>query len=652
MPNSVWRKSALIGLIGNPNAGKTSVFNALTGMNAKVGNYAGVTVEKHSGTFQAGDIECEIVDIPGLYTLNALSKDEEIAAEAIRGTSDSERPADIMVVAIDAVNLERNLFFFSQVIQLQTPIIVVLTMTDLLGSRGMSVDLAKLEEMLGVPVVAVVAHKRTGIAKLKMAIQQVLESGQTPPAIEFSDIKDRYRWAESVFHASVKQDPAARKKSRTDKIDKLLTHRFFGLVFFLFVMYALFQSVYTLAKPLMEVIENVFDFVGDKLSAMLAPIPWLQSLIVDGILAGVGGVAVFLPQILILFGLISVLEGSGYLARASFLMDKLLSWCGLNGKAFIPLLSSFACAIPGIMAARIMPDSRSRLLTILIAPLMSCSARLPVYVLLIGAIIEPKYGPVVAGLTLFAMHSVGVIMSIPIIILLNRKVLRANKLPFSMELPPYQMPKWRDVFNAMVGRGKVFLQTAGTVIIVMSVIIWGLLYFPRSAEADARYLTEYRTSLSTAQKEVISEENYVDGKRLENSILGNIGRAIEPAFAPAGFDWRISTAILAAFPAREVLVSSLGIIFDLGSDQDEESNHLRGAMREATWPDGRPLLTTGATFALMVFFALCSQCGATLATIKRETNTWKWPIFTFVYMTTLAYLMAVLVNQTINLFSK
>ncbi len=671
---AAWKKTTLIGLIGNPNAGKTSIFNALTGGDGKVGNYPGVTVEKLSGRFHIDDVEVEIVDIPGLYTLTPMSMDEVIATEAIKGTGDNERRADVMLIALDATNLERNLFFFSQVIELGIPMIAVLTMSDIVKRKGIEVDLVALEKLLGVPVVPVVSHKSHGISRLKMVLKGVIEKGQEPSTLTFDSVDSRYAWAETVHAATFKENPALKLRARQDKIDFWLTHRVFGLIFFLLVMYGMFQSVYTLAGPIMDVIEFGFSWVGDFVGGALAPIPWLQSLVVDGIIAGIGGVAIFLPQILILFGFVAILEGSGYLARASFLMDKSLGWCGLNGKAFIPLLSSFACAIPGIMAARIMPDAKSRLVTILVAPLMSCSARLPVYILLIGAIIEPRYGPWVAGLTLFGMHAIGAIISIPIIFILNRKVLRGKQLPFLMELPPYQFPKWKEVGRAMFGRAKVFLQTAGTIIIVMSVIIWGLLYFPRSDAADRLYEQElYRSPAGvelyskfsatgaekldghtdiplpddeeSRQKVVSTFENFVDARRLEDSYLGRFGKFIEPVFVPAGFDWRISTAILAAFPAREVLVSSLGIIFDLGGDQDEESTDLRGAIKNAKWPDGRPLMTTGTAFALMIFFALCCQCGATLATIRRETNSWKWPTFVFFYMTGLAWVCAVIVNQ-------
>lgn len=375
----------------------------------------------------------------------------------------------------------------------------------------------------------------------------------------------------------------------------------------------------------------------------------LQSLVVDGLIGGVGGMLVFLPQILILFFFIAVLEGTGYLARAAFMMDRLLGWCGLNGRAFIPLLSSFACAIPGIMAARVMPDPKARLATILVAPLMSCSARLPVYLLLIGVFVEPRYGAVWAGVALFAMHMVGLLIAIPIVWLFNRKLLKSKRLPFLLELPPYQWPKWKDVWLAMFVRGRVFVKTAGTIIVAMSILIWAASYFPRSDEAanQARFEQNWVAAGNSVEDESFedAQAKFVAEQQLERSYLGRLGKTIEPAFVPAGFDWRITTSILAAFPAREVVIPSMGIIFSLGGDVDEESGDLRSAMIEATWPDGRPLLTIWTAFGLMIFFALCCQCNATLAAIKRETNSWKWPVFVFFYMTTLAYIAAVVINQ-------
>lgn len=685
--------------MGNPNAGKTTLYNALTGASQKVGNYPGVTVEKVTGKLKLAERTVDCIDIPGLYTLNAVSEDERVAAEVV--SSKSVEPADLFVYVLDATNLERNLFLFSQIAEFGRPMMVALTMTDRLAGKPQSVDPARLAAELGVDVIPVVAFKDRGIAELKGAIDRNLISPRVPslsldiptevleevevlrdrlaragidatvgetraellapseaPGLfisEFPEMKEaieesrsrlaavnllrpsidtqaRYAWAKAVQGAALtplRDEPslprAKKAPSRTDRIDAVLTHRVFGLAIFTFVMYLVFQSIYTFATPVMDLIDGAFTAVKDGVSSRL-PDNDFRSLLVDGVLNGIGSALVFLPQILILFFFISILEGTGYLARAAFLMDRLLGWCGLNGRAFIPLLSSFACAIPGVMAARVMPDSRSRLVTILVAPLMSCSARLPVYLLLISTFVEPQLGPFWAGVALFGMHLLGLIVAIPVAYFLNRKMIKGSRLHFALELPPYQWPKFRDVMLAMYGRGKTFVQTAGTIIAAMSVVIWALSYYPRAPIIEGS---------DAAQQE----------HQLQQSFLGRAGKVIEPVFVPAGFDWRISTAILSAFPARETVVPSLGIIFSLGGDADAESVDLRKKLRESTWPDGRPLFTPWVAAGLMVFFALCAQCMATLAAVKRETNSWRWAAFMFGYMTLLAYVAAVAIHQ-------
>jgi ferrous iron transport protein B len=639
------RKLPIVALVGNPNAGKTSVFNALTGLSQKVGNYAGVTVEKATGIAQiSADQTVEVIDIPGLYSLKAVSVDEIVAVEALQ--SGPEQP-ELFVCVLDASNLERHLFFFSQLADLRHPTIVALTMTDHLRKEGITLDLLALEEALGVRVVPVVAHKGDGLDALRSAIAEALKNPTPPLPVGSAGATDtylstdeRYEWAANVRRAVV-QETVHGELSTSDKLDRLLTHRVFGLGVFVAVMYLVFQSIYTLAGPIMDGIEKTFGWLGSTVGKPLEGIPWLQSLVVDGLINGVGSVIIFLPQIIILFFFIAVLEGTGYLARAAFLMDRILGWCGLSGRAFIPLLSSFACAIPGIMAARVMPDQRSRLATILVAPLMSCSARLPVYVVLIGAFIQPRFGAGWAGFALFAMHFVGLLVAIPIVLVVNRKILRGKRLPFVLELPRYQWPKWRDVWLSMYLRAKAFVITAGTVIVVMSVIIWALLYFPRSPDSEATYKAAYAAK-SADYRSLVTEDHFVLEQQTENSYLGRFGKSIEPVFRPAGFDWRVSTAILCAFPAREVVVSAMGILFNVGNEADEKDLDL--AMRRATWPDGRPLFTPWTAVGLMVFFALCSQCLSTLATIRRETGGWRWPAFVFVYMTALAYIAAVGIN--------
>jgi ferrous iron transport protein B len=690
----------LVALVGNPNAGKTTIFNELTGSHQKVGNYAGVTVEKVSATLRLPGVEAECIDVPGLYSLRAVSEDERVALEVVEGDP------DVLVCVLDGANLERNLYLYSQLAELGKPIVVALTMVDRLPKSGRNLDLVQLTAYLGAPVVPVIGRSGKGLEELRNAIAAALQSGKAPEprategdpleaaieslrerfarqGMDFSaaevrrallrptpsfdryvqdfpeirepfeqardlalgthEVSDRYRWAAAVQRA-VLSEGKHRGPSLTDRIDKVLTNKVAGLAVFVALMYLVFLSIYTLAIPLMDGIEAATGWLQTTVGSRLETAPWLHSLIVDGLIGGVGAVLVFLPQILILFFFIAMLEGTGYLARAAFLMDRLLGWCGLNGRAFIPLLSSFACAIPGIMAARVMPDQKSRLATILVAPLMSCSARLPVYVLLISAFVFPEYGAFWAGFALFAMHFLGLFVAVPIVWALNRKVIKGQRLPFLLELPPYQWPKWRDVWIAMYFRGRVFVQTAGTIIVAMSIVIWALSYFPRIDEpATARLQETYAAAHPQADEAAF--ESHLAERQLEQSYLGRFGKSIEPVFLPAGFDWRITTSILAAFPARETVVPSLGIIFSLGGDVDEESPSLVSALSRATWPDGRPLFNLWNTIGLMVFFALCAQCMATLATVKRETNTWKWPVFMFTYMTALAYIGAVLIYQ-------
>jgi ferrous iron transport protein B len=670
-------RTARVAIVGRPNAGKTTLFNALTGAKQKAGNYPGVTVSIAEGSYCVGGRVIQCLDVPGLYSLRAISQDEDEALKVL--TASDDQKADLYVVVMDGTSLEQCLFLFSQVAELRRPMIVALTMTDV-----EKVDAAELSRRVGVEVVPVVAHKGVGIDELREAIDRNLSAPVVPDlelgypemvrsavqrlsqhgvpgtgaeirehllgmrapdaldgahraAIEAEskqilgenldgkllDSQTRYAWASGVRKAVHVGKP--REKTKTDRADAILTHRFFGLLIFVAVMYGVFQSIYTLASPLMDWIDQGTGAVADWVSPMLAGTPMLHDLVIDGVIAGVGGVIIFLPQIAILFLLIALLEGSGYLARAAFLMDRLLGWCGLNGRAFIPLLSSYACAIPGIMAARVMPDHRARLSTILVAPLMSCSARLPVYVLIIGIFIEPKYGAVAAGLSLFAMHVLGLLVAAPVALILNRGVLKGPRLPFLLELPRYQKPKLRDVLIAVQTRVTAFIKTAGTVILAMSVIIWALLYFPRYEAPSGM------------------DEKTASQIQLEQSYLGRFGHAVAPVFEPAGFDWRMTTSLIAAFPAREVVVGAMSVIFGMG--EGEDSPELRDALANAKRSDGSPLITLPNALSFMVFFALCCQCLSTIATIKAETKSWKWAWFAFGYMTAIGWGLAIVVYQ-------
>lgn len=712
----------IIALIGNPNTGKTSLFNALCGARQRVGNYPGVTVEKKVGVAELPGVgPVEIVDLPGLYSLKAISPDEETAVNAAMGRIPGQRRPDLLLFILDATNLKRNLFLFSQAAELGLPMAVALTMTDLLGPARIELDIPALEAQLGAPVAPIEGRNRERLDGLLEVLARALNTrGRPGPAIGFApkveaaaeqlqsalaprtelsrfearellyqqrlpwlqelaalpDVADhveraraavndpvelspasapvrRYAWADRVV-AAVERRSGGRSFPFTEKLDRILTHRVLGLAAFAGVMYLIFRAIYAWAAPLMDGIEFLFSALGAWAGAGLGATPMLQSLVIDGVIAGVGSVVVFLPQIVILFVLIAFLEDSGYLARAAFLMDRLLGWTGLNGRAFIPMLSSFACAIPGIMATRVIPDQKARMTTILVAPLMSCSARLPVYLLLIGAFIEPHFGPGIAALTLFAMHAFGLLVALPIAWVLNRGFLKSASTPFLLEMPPYRMPHLFDVLYRAYEAASKFLIRAGTVIFALSIVIWALSYFPRSEsvarEIDAKYAPQIAAALAAgdaaaAQSLELDRDHVLEGAYLEQSYLGRLGKTVEPAFRPLGFDWKISVGILGAFPAREVIISTLGIVYNVGADADEESQDLKSRMAAAQHPDGRAVFTPLTAITLMIFFALCSQCMSTLATVQRELNSWKWTLFLFSYMTGLAYLFGLAVYQ-------
>ena len=732
-PSAVSSRRARIALVGNPNTGKSALFNRLTGSRQRVGNFPGLTIERKVGRVRLADGEVDIIDLPGLYSLAAISPDEQIVLDVLAGNAAGEKAPDLVVCVVDAGNLSRNLYLVSQIAELGLPVVIALNMWDAVEATKAKVDHNTLSARLGVPVIPTVASKGKGIAALKSAIDEALlnhpivktvdwpqpvvdavaclkrglgevgdveladitlrrllfdidgsqsisflrhpeksvekvaaarshlEGGGFNPAHVESVI--RYGWLEELLTGIHDSSPADRR-SYSEAIDNVLTHRVFGVVIFLAIMYVVFQSIYTFASPFMGWIEAGFSTLGELAGGWLVATPMLQSLVVNGVIAGVGGVLVFLPQIVILFVFITLLEDAGYMPRAAFLMDRLLGWCGLSGKSFVPMLSSYACAVPGVMAARTIQDPKARLTTILVCPLMSCSARLPVYVLLIGAFIEPVTGSLIAGLVLFGMHFVGLAVAVPVAYILNRIVLKGKRTPFVLEMPPYRVPRLRDIVWRVWGRGREFVVRAGTVIFAMSIVIWALSYFPRD-ERVAQEVRAYHTeAVATAQGLTTSEASTlidadpamttavagsIDAAHLEQSYLGRLGHTIQPLFAPAGFDWRITVGVLASFPAREVIISTLGILYNLGADVTEVDSNLVTEMRTATRPDGSYLFTPLIAIAIMVFFALCSQCMATLATIARESN-WRWAAFTFVYMTTLAWLGAVAVFQVGSLF--
>lgn len=648
-------QTPLIALAGNPNAGKTTLFNALTGLGQKVANYPGVTVERKEGSWTVDGQHSRLIDLPGLYSLDATSIDEHIASDVLRGEVSGLPRPDAVVAVVDATNLERNLYLVTQLFEYGIPVVVALTMIDVFEKQQHEINIDKLSESLGVPVVAVNASAGRGLEELSDAIANVLDVSPKPTLSlngdgENARIFARYNFISNALQESViHNDQAAHGLS--EKIDRVLTHKFFGLLILIGILLLVFQTIFTWATVPMDLLEQGFGVLGDAVRSGL-PQGILSDLLVDGIVAGVGGVLVFLPQILLLFLFISILEDTGYMSRAAFLMDKLMSRVGLHGKAFLPLMSSFACAIPGIMATRTIENQRDRFATIMIAPFMSCSARLPVYTLMIAAFFA---GQTVLGflslgaVLMLAMYSLGIVVALIVAFILKRTVLKSPPPPFIMELPPYRMPNIRTVLQNMLTRAWLFVKRAGTVILAISIILWALMYFPRTEPANvppAMTQSEAATDPKTGRPgDPAVEIPLPEGDQLKNSYAGQLGHAIEPVIQPLGFDWKIGVALIASFAAREVLVSTLSIIYNVGKDETEESPTLISAIREAKNERGETVWTPLTALTLMVFFVLAMQCMSTVAVVRRETNSWKWTLFMVTYMTGLAYFAAFVTYQ-------
>ncbi len=647
-----------IALAGNPNAGKTTLFNSLTGLNQKVANYPGVTVERKEGVWDLGDESATLIDLPGLYSLDATSLDEEIARNVIVGKIENYAAPDVIVSVVDATNLERNLYLTTQLFEYGVPVVIALTMIDVFEKQKHQIDIPKLSRSLGVPVVAVNAKGDRGrdelsevvrsIAGTKTSIPYELNGGS--PDGDNAKIFARYNFISTAVQDSVRHNDK-REHRISERIDRVLTHKIFGLAFLVLILLTIFQAIFSWATLPMDLLEQGFGALGSGVRSVL-PEGILADLIVDGIIAGVGGVLVFLPQILLLFLFISILEDTGYLARAAFLLDKLMSRVGLHGKAFLPLMSSFACAIPGIMATRTIENRRDRFATIMIAPFMSCSARLPVYTLMIGAFFagQTVFGFVSLGaILMLAMYSLGIITALVVAFILKRTLLKAPPPPFLMELPPYRMPNLRTVFQNMLTRAWLFVKRAGTVILAISIILWALMYFPRSEPASAvPAMTQSEAANDPATGgpgDAAVELPLPEGEQLRNSFAGRLGHLIEPVIRPLGFDWKIGVALIASFAAREVLVSTLSIIYNVGKEENEESATLISAIRNARDDNGRIVWTPLTALTLMVFFVLAMQCMSTVAIVRRETNSWSWTLFMVGYMTGLAYLASFITYQ-------
>ena len=612
-----------LGLLGAPNSGKTTLFNALTGLRAKVANYPGVTVERREAQVHLGARAAVVIDLPGTYSLEPLSADEEVVTRVLAG--ELATAPDALVVVADACSLERSLPFVAQVLQHERPTCLVLTMTDELAARGGSLDLPRLERALGIPVLGVVGHRGRGLDALVRLLGQP-EGWSRPALLPPRDPLERSHWADSVFASVVGERPGVHRL--TDAVDRWVLHPVAGTLLFAAVMVTFFQLIFAWAAPAMDAIDAGVVATAAALRAGLPP-GLLVDFLADGLVAGVGAVIIFLPQIVLLFALLYLLEDVGYMARAAFVVDRVLGRVGLVGRAFVALLSSYACAVPGIMATRTIPSPRDRLVTILVAPLMTCSARLPVYALLIGAFVPPVpvLGPIgLQGLVLFGLYLLGGLSALVVAALLKWTLLPGGALPFYLELPSYRWPTAKLWLSQVWSSARAFLRRAGTIILAVSIVLWVLLQFPRS---------EPPPGASPAQ---------VRRHALEHSLAGRAGHALEPAIAPLGFDWKIGVGLLASLAAREVIVSTLAQIYASG---DEETS-LRAAIRADVDPEtGRPVFDPPTVAALLVFFVFALQCLSTLAVMARETNGWRWPAFAFGYLLAIAYGAAFVTHRVV-----
>ena len=614
-------------LVGSPNSGKTTVFNALTGLRSKVANYGGVTVQCSSGILNGTKgRQAELIDLPGTYSLDPLSPEESITLDFLQGKIPGEPPPDGIVFVADSTSLARSLALLGGVMQQGIPVLLVLTMIDEIEARKGSVDVRKLESLIGLPVLPVIGNRGVGIPELKLSLLngRALKPPQPRNPVP-DDTLQRFQWADQLLQRAYRSP--SQGTPLTDSLDRWMLHPVAGVLTFILVMIFFFQAIFSWAVPMQDALDGAVAWMGDSLSALL-PQGLIQSMVVDGILTGVGSVIVFVPQIALLFLLLTFFEQVGYMSRAVFVVDRVMSWVGLDGRSFVALLSSYACAIPGIMAARSIPDFRQRLTTILVSPLMTCSARLPVYTLLIAAFVPARtvWGFLsLQGLVMLGLYLLGSVTALIAAGLIRRGPLEGDSMPFYVELPPYRWPTlkslWRGVWNP-VSR---FLRRAGTVILVASMILWALLSFPR-VEVPA----------SVQQQGEAAAHSY----QLERSLAAGVGRTLEPAFAPVGFDWRITVGLVASLAAREVIVATLAQIYSVEA-QDDDDSALRPVLQQRLAPPGvaSPTHTQqlAVALALLIFFVFALQCMSTVAVMRRETGSWKWPILAFSGMFVLAY---------------
>ncbi len=652
-----------IALIGNPNTGKSSVFNHLTGLNQTVGNFPGVTVDKKTGTTDLpSGKKIEVLDLPGTYSIFPRSKDERIVLEVLKNKQDPNHP-DAVVVIADASNLKRNLLLFTQVYDVGLPMVLVLTMNDIAMQKSMRLDIAALQQELNdVEIICVNGRTGEGIAELKKAVESVktdtnrrkfgsikLEELALDKAAQSADAQQRFSVIKQLLHKVNHQQGQHAISQATLKLDKILVHPIFGYAIFIGVLLLVFQCIFSIASYPMEWIDGTFLRLS-QWAQQLMPAGIFTDLVSQGIIPGIGGVVVFVPQIALLFFFMAILEETGYMSRVVFIMDKLVRPFGLNGKSVVPLMSSVACAIPGIMAARTISSWKDRIITIMVAPLMSCSARIPVYTLLIALVIPntKAFGFFnLQGLVLFMLYSLGLLSAL-LVAAVMKYLIKSNDRSFLiMELPSYKRPRWGHVLLSIWEKVRIFIFDAGKVILAISILLWALAsYGPSQRTQDALALIEQPTASNG-----ITEQDYerqINAVKLENSYIGILGKTIEPAIEPLGFDWKIGISLITSFAAREVFVGSMATIYSVNEDF-ENDNSLMNRLRDEINPKtGKPVYTLASGVSLMIFYVYAMQCMATLAIVKRETKSWKWPLIQLAYMGALAYLAALLAFNILN----